>query len=114
MTFLPSQADEQISGCKISDFIMSAPGAERAKDFFALIEQLSPDQIYVQSSVEIIFGSAVREKRDLIAKNRSGEQERRFDFLTRLLSVCHKFQKIPAQPGSGKTFWKNFFIQLIQ
>lgn len=104
---------DQIPQDQISKVLLSGPGVEQAQEFFDLIESLDPDQMRSHEIFEFIFSSAARE---LFEINSGADFEKVADrklFLEKLLDLCRILQKMPVCPGSGKIFWKNFFVQLV-
>lgn len=96
---------------KIGDFIVAGVRPDQAQEYFSLVDEVAPDQILSHETLESLLARATKEKLEL-ARGKSSENDRAA-FLARLCDVCTRFSKMPPQPGSGKVFWKNFFVQLV-
>lgn len=107
---------EDLSGgdsSPIAQFLLSGPGPDQAEEFFDLVDSLDLDQVLSQEIFESIFACAVKEFIELSSKPLPEKEIDRLKFLMVFLKACRIFQKMPVQPGSGKIFWKNFFVQLV-
>lgn len=112
--FYLNQADlSELHSSPIAKILLSGPQAHQAEEFFELIDSSDPDQILSQEIFESIFACAAKEFIALSSKSLSEQERDRLKFLNVCLKVCRIFQKMPVQPGSGKIFWKNFFVQLV-
>lgn len=96
---------------RIGQVLFAMPPQNSLESFFALVDEIEPDQATTMQELENLRELATRE---LMANvDFSVQKTSRILFLDKLLAVCNQFTALAVTPGSGKLFWKSFIVQLV-
>lgn len=96
---------------RIGQVLFAMPPQNSLESFFALVDEVEPDQATTVQELENLRELATRE---LMANvGFAVKKTSRRLFLDKLLAVCNQFTALNVTPGSGKLFWKSFIVQLV-